>query len=187
MLRHFRILSVMESAAEPWFEDARVKTCVAILQRCDDERTRMENIVRFVRFSRKIGDILGVASAPDTEKDRQSSIESLRNRILSTTKDCQDEDMRIIVRSQRELWDDGVRARAVLIRAETSSPADDDDDDLDDEPALPSGIFGSDPDAYVAGKWGRYVRAPDIYFDIMQVRKTFRRPGGGCNNSARHN
>ena len=36
----------MESAAEPWFEDARVKTCVTILQRCDDEAARMEEIAR---------------------------------------------------------------------------------------------------------------------------------------------
>ena len=55
MLRHFRILAVMESAAEPWFEDARVKTCIAILQRCDDEAARMANRVRFVRFSPQVG------------------------------------------------------------------------------------------------------------------------------------
>ena len=61
MLRHFRILAVMESAAEPWFEDARVKTCVAILQRCDDEAARMANRVRFVRFARKLADIIGVS------------------------------------------------------------------------------------------------------------------------------
>jgi methylase of polypeptide subunit release factors len=43
MLRHFKILAILESTAEPWFEDARVKTCVTILQRCDDETARMEN------------------------------------------------------------------------------------------------------------------------------------------------
>ena len=61
MLRHFRILAVMESAAEPWFEDARVKTCVAILRRCGDEAERMANRVRFVRFSRKLANVIGVA------------------------------------------------------------------------------------------------------------------------------
>ena len=43
MLGHFRVVAIMESAAEPWFEDARVKTCVTILQRCDNERQRDDN------------------------------------------------------------------------------------------------------------------------------------------------
>ncbi len=41
ILRHFRVLAVMESAAEPWFPDARVKTAVTILQRCNDETELM--------------------------------------------------------------------------------------------------------------------------------------------------
>ena len=65
MLRHFKILAIMESAAEPWFEDARVKTCVTILQRCDDETARMANRVRFVRFSRRLADIIGVSTRPE--------------------------------------------------------------------------------------------------------------------------
>ena len=97
MLRHFRILAVMESAAEPWFEDARVKTCVAILQRCDDEAARMANRVRFVRFGRKLADIIGVPPGQD-EDARQTAIEALRNRILDADADCQDQDLRIIVK-----------------------------------------------------------------------------------------
>ena len=81
MLRHFRILAIMESAAEPWFEDARVKTCVAILQRCDNEAARMANRVRFVRFSRKLADIIGIPPGQD-EDARQTAIEALRKRIL---------------------------------------------------------------------------------------------------------
>jgi methylase of polypeptide subunit release factors len=67
MLRHFRILAVMESAAEPWFEDARVKTCATILERCEDDETRMKNVVRFVRFDRKLADIIGLP--PGTNED----------------------------------------------------------------------------------------------------------------------
>ena len=78
MLRHFRILAVMESAAEPWFEDARVKTCITILQRCDDEARRMANRVRFVRFSRRLADIIGVVPDPENEDARQSAVEALR-------------------------------------------------------------------------------------------------------------
>ncbi len=37
ILRHFQLIAVIESADEPWFTDARVKTAITILRRCDDE------------------------------------------------------------------------------------------------------------------------------------------------------
>jgi methylase of polypeptide subunit release factors len=36
LLQRFRIIAILESSAEPWFTDARVKTCATILQREDD-------------------------------------------------------------------------------------------------------------------------------------------------------
>lgn len=175
MLRHFRILAVMESAAEPWFEDARVKTCVAILQRCDDEAARMANRVRFVRFARKLADIIGIPPGED-EGPRQTAIESLRKRILNTEADCQDQELRIIIKTQSDLWADGVRAGAILADApvEEAPGESDEDDEADSEKgeaevaSFASGMFGNEPQAYRAGKWGRYVRAPDIYFDFMR-------------------
>ena len=175
MLRHFRILAVMESAAEPWFQDARVKTCVAILQRCDDEAARMANRVRFVRFAWKLADIIGVAPTPDNEDARQTAIEALRKRILNATADCQNQDLRIIVKTQRDLWADGVRAGAILGSAEGIDGPDEpedgeggDEEGADSPEATMSRICGETANVYRAGKWGRYVRAPDIYFDIMR-------------------
>ncbi len=175
ILRHFRILAIMESAAEPWFEDARVKTCITILQRCDDEAERMANRVRFVRFSRKLAEIIGVAPTPENDDSRQAATESLRDRILNAESDYEDESLRIIVKSQRDLWADGVRAGRILSDAERVAAADgdeEDDGDEDDEADSPEAtlnhINGTISNGYRAGKWGRYVRAPDIYFDIMR-------------------
>ena len=50
-LRNFCIHAILESTAEPWFEDARVKTCAVIMQRCKDEAKRMSNAVKFVRLT----------------------------------------------------------------------------------------------------------------------------------------
>ena len=44
VLTHFKIHAILESNAEPWFEDARVKTCAVILQRCDDPKERNRTI-----------------------------------------------------------------------------------------------------------------------------------------------
>ena len=103
----------MESAAEPWFEDARVKTCITILQRCDDESERMANRVRFVRFSRKLADIIGIPPGKD-EEARQAALECFANASWTFKPTATDDDWRIIVKTQSELWADGVRAGAIL-------------------------------------------------------------------------
>ena len=40
ILENFKLVAVMESLDEPWFEDARIKTCATILQRCGDKAAR---------------------------------------------------------------------------------------------------------------------------------------------------
>lgn len=167
MLQHFRVLAVMESAAEPWFEDARVKTCVAILQRCDDEEARMANRVRFVRFAAKLADIIGVPAGQDEER-RQAAVEALRDRILNADSDYQDRNLRIIVKTQRDLWADGVRAGRILDAESESPDAEEDEEGETVEASFEAGAFAFQPGTYRAGKWGRYVRAPDIYFEIMR-------------------
>lgn len=173
ILRHFKVLAIMESAAEPWFEDARVKTCVTILQQCDDETERMESRVRFVRFSRKLADIIAIPPGAN-EDARQASIEAMRYRILSTGTDHEDQDMRIIVKMQRDLWNDGVRAGTILGDVELELLAEEyenghEPEPEDDEAAATKPANGAKENGdYHAGKWGRYVRAPDIYFEIMR-------------------
>ena len=173
ILRHFKVLAIMESAAEPWFEDARVKTCVTILQRCDDETERMENRVRFVRFSCKLADIIAIPPGAN-EDARQASIEAMRYRILSTETDHEDQDMRIIVKMQRDLWNDGVRAGTILGDVELELLAEEyenghEPESEDDEATATKPANGAKENGdYHAGKWGRYVRAPDVYFEIMR-------------------
>ena len=174
ILSHFRILAIMESAAEPWFEDARVKTCVTILQLCEDESARMANRVRFVRFDRKIADIIGVPPGQD-EDERQAAIENLRNRILEAEDDRQDHDLRIIIKSQKDLWADGVRAGSIFGGIEVMNTTDEaEEEELanGDKQILDSNgqthCCRTEQVSYCAGKWGRFLRAPDLYFDTMR-------------------
>jgi methylase of polypeptide subunit release factors len=174
ILSHFRILAIMESAAEPWFEDARVKTCVTILQLCEDESARMANRVRFVRFDRKIADIIGVPPGQD-EDERQEAIENLRKRILKAEDDRQDNDLRIIIKSQKDLWADGVRAGSILGAIEVMDTTDEvEEEELANGEKQILDANGqthccrTEQVSYCAGKWGRYLRAPDIYFEVMR-------------------
>jgi methylase of polypeptide subunit release factors len=162
-LRHFRILAIMESGSEPWFEDARVKTCVTILQRCDEEKARSENLVRFVRFDRPLNEFLDVQKSNDGKK-RFQAVEHLRAKILTTDSDLHVSDMRIIVKHQQDLWDDGVRASVILTKTESPELEEGEEEESSEEKRpIPSREIGT----YAAGKWGRYLRAPEVYFEII--------------------
>ena len=40
-LKNFKIVAIIESRCEPWFEDAAVNTVVTILERCKDKEQEM--------------------------------------------------------------------------------------------------------------------------------------------------
>lgn len=159
ILRHFRILAILESAAEPWFEDARVKTCITILQRCEDETARMANKVRFVRFNRELTDIIGVPPGKD-EVLRQMALDAIRERILGMNENCQGDDYRIIIKDQRELWEDGMGASPIFLRGSNIISSEDADEAESfpekpkrkpESPAVPV-VRGDMQGTYCAGK-----------------------------------
>ena len=56
-LRNFRIVAVIESQVEKWFEDARVTTAVTILQRETDSSKRDDNPVLFIQLRKPLAEI----------------------------------------------------------------------------------------------------------------------------------
>lgn len=178
ILKNFKLVAIIESLDEPWFKDARVKTAITVLQRCDDSDSRMGNITRFVRFLRPVKEILGERPHGD-ETSRQNAAEELRRMILDTQTAFSNEKMRIIPIKQQELWDEGVRAGTLLKGDELSETRSEDEEDENNGPVLKEAAamyrIGSD---YVAGKWGRFLRAPDLYFRLIRdYRKRFVRLG----------
>jgi Eco57I restriction-modification methylase len=171
ILSHFRLLAVMESAGESWFPDARVKTAILIAQRCDDEEKRMANRVRFVRFDKTLNEIIGVDPNKD-EARRQQSVERLRDTILSADEDIHGGSLRIIVKRQSDLWNDGVRASSFLRDIAEADTTSEEGEVEQSEPNNESGniepLIEISEGSYAAGKWGRYVRAPDFYFQVMR-------------------
>ena len=57
LLRNFRIIAVIESAAESFFTDASINTCITVLER--DSQPPQEHLIRFVRFNRPLSQIVG--------------------------------------------------------------------------------------------------------------------------------
>jgi methylase of polypeptide subunit release factors len=171
VLSNFNIHVIFESTAEPWFEDARVKTCAVVLQRCASEKERMAQIVKFVRLDVPLREILGRIEEGD-ENQRQKRTNAFRDLVSGTKENKTTDRYRIIVKRQRELWDEGLRAGRIfeLQRqrrpGEAASSGDEDDENEDGE--TESDISEVIPGGYGAGKWGKYLRAPDLYFEIMR-------------------
>lgn len=178
ILKSFKLIAVIESLDEPWFKDARVKTCITILQRCDDVKSRMANMVKFVRLFKPVKEILGHRPHGD-EAARQNAAEALRKIILQTSTPFSDDQMRIIPVRQQELWDEGVRAGTLLKVEELAESPSEEEEQEDNGSALKEAAamyrIGSD---YAAGKWGRFLRAPDFYFRLIRdYRRRFVRLG----------
>jgi hypothetical protein len=78
----------------------------------------------------------------------------------------------ILVIRQGDLWAEGIRAGEVL----KSAPIDEEADDEDSEETAEEGGVSEETwrevhleaGDYVAGKWGRFLRAPDLYFELMR-------------------
>jgi hypothetical protein len=154
-LEKFKIVTILESVREPWFEAARVQTAVTIVQPCEDEKERMENRVRFVQLRVPLAELL---ENDGTEDGRQRAAERLRNLILSTESDTQTEHLRILVRTQRELWEEGC-CLGITVPLE---------EEIEEGfPPTTSMREWNHESPYRGGKWGRYLRAPDLFFEIM--------------------
>ena len=182
VLRNFKIHAILESNAEPWFEDARVKTCAVILQRCDDPKERNEQLVKFVRLDAPLADILG--ERPD-ENSRQTAAEKFRDIISRCKQDTARDQFRIVVVPQKKLWEDGLRAgklfalqkqRNLIEGIQRVNVPDEDDEENGDNGVYDengNGVLHDDGGIgygpkYGGGKWGKYLRAPNLYFQIME-------------------
>jgi methylase of polypeptide subunit release factors len=56
LLRNFKIVSVVQSAVESFFDDASVNTVITVLERCTDHEARRKNQVKFVHLTSEIED-----------------------------------------------------------------------------------------------------------------------------------
>lgn len=114
LLDHYRILALIESNVERWFGEAKVNTCLVILERCSDAAARTTNQVRLVRLRQPLSELI-----PDGDDDAQSydSLAKLISMLLSD-RDVKSEGFAVRITRQCELaaaekWGVTIRAPAV--------------------------------------------------------------------------
>lgn len=159
LLKNFEILAVLESPVEPWFVGARVATAVTIARRCDDAEQRNANTVRFVQLRQPLGEML---ESDGTTLGAVLAADSFRDEILQVKEDVSHKRYRARLINQGELWRNGVELGAMM-RGETLSS----DEDEESETEAAAEKIGPKAGDYFGGKWGVYLRAPDLWFDLI--------------------
>ncbi|HHT9117451.1 MAG TPA: HsdM family class I SAM-dependent methyltransferase [Candidatus Hypogeohydataceae bacterium YC38] len=146
-LKNFKIIAILESRCEPWFEDAAINTIVTILERCKNAEERDRHLVKFVKVKKRLKDLIPYDIKAETtrrfyyldglihkiEDAGKEYIKLEATKVINTLKGIktyEDEDFRIRVIRQGELL------KEIEKTGKTT-------------------------------KWGKYLRAPEVYFEIM--------------------
>ena len=142
-LNQYKIIAIIGSKVERWFEDADINTCIVILEKCsgdDKRRKRDDNLVRFVYLKKPLRYF--IPPAQDIWEKQVARINAIKDRFIKTVLAHNDlyegEDFRIFPKRQKELWEEG---------------------------------YDAEKKEYVGSKWGKYFRAPDIFFEILDKCK----------------
>jgi type I restriction-modification system DNA methylase subunit len=139
LLQHYKLVAIIESKVERWFEEADVNTCIVILEKSADAQARAENIVRFVYLKKPLRHFIPAAQDLwEKQLARLQAIKDLRRTILFHTDIYENDELRIYPRRQKELWAEG---------------------------------FDEEERKYIGAKWGKYLRAPEIFFKILEKGK----------------
>ena len=151
LLQHFAILALFESNCEPWFTGARVTTVATLLRRESDPVKRANNTVRFVQLRKPLKEVL-----EDFDPDPLKATRLLRDFVERQDENLFDDRWRIRVVNQHHLWEVGCTGRVARSAGFQPTPL-----------ATGDGVTTLFRGNYLGGKWGIYLRAPDIFFKLL--------------------
>ena len=134
-LKNYKIIAIIESKVERWFEQADINTCIVILQKCSNEQERNDHLARFVYLKRPLREFIPAAEDLwEKQLHRLNEIDKLKRTILAHNDFYENKELRISPKRQQDLWEEG---------------------------------YDSEGEEFVGAKWGKYLRAPEIFFKIF--------------------
>ncbi len=145
-LDHFKVKMIVASWAEPWFDDAAVNTVVTVLEKENDSEARNNNIVRFVKLKQKFEELIPYRDLRIESTKRWERIDGLVRMIENAE---YDKNVRRVSEGIISFETKEMRIRMVK--------QSDIQKELQEEKDL--------------AKWGKYLRAPDVYFEILEKCK----------------
>ena len=150
-LNNYKIIAIIESKVERWFVEADINTCIVILTKCqgkEKEEERMNNLVRFVylkkplsHFIPPVGTLHGEEITRETWKQEKDRMDSI-DKLIET-----------ILYHNKYYENEELRIYPVSQR------------ELFEE------AFDKTENKFVGAKWGKYLRAPKIFFTLLEKGK----------------
>jgi len=148
LLNNFKIVAILESRCEAWFEDSAINTIVTIVERCSSKEERDNHITKFVKVKKRLAQLMPWDMKLEAMK-RWFGLDGVVHRIESVGKEHYKIEKEAIVNTLTGLEsyeDDDFRVRFIK--------------------------QGELLDKLVAegktSKWGQYLRAPQVYFEILK-------------------
>lgn len=145
-LDNFKIKTIIASWAEPWFDDAAVNTIITVLEKETEKENRTNNVTRFVKLKKKLDDIIPYHDLKLESSKRWSSIDRLVDVIESAELNPKTEEITPHIKS--------LRIPEMQIRL-----------------IKQSFLYNDLLEKGDRAKWGKYLRAPDVYFEILEICK----------------
>ncbi|NLX96718.1 MAG: N-6 DNA methylase [Rhodopirellula sp.] len=146
-LKHFKIVAILESRCEPWFTEASVNTIVTIIERCDDPKERDNHLAKFVKVKKPLAELI----PGDPVVDAVPRLTRLRDLVAQVEqagrKYGKTHPLGMVTEE-----DDNFRIR-ILRQSEMLAEVEREEKTV---------------------KWGRYLRAPQVYFDVLEHGKMCR-------------
>lgn len=144
LLSHFKIKMIVASWAEPWFEDAAVNTVFTVLEKEPDDLKRQNNAVKFVKLKKKLKELVPEPVLQTFNNARWQKFDALIRKIEQSEYKSSP-----VVEGIQSFEDGDLRVRLVQ------------QNQLAFELAQNNKL----------SKWGKYLRAPDVYFEIIEKCK----------------
>ena len=151
LLNNFKLIAILESRCEPWFEGSAINTIVTIVERCSSKEERDDHLVKFVKVKRKLSELIPWDMKLEA-MERWFGIDALVYRIEGVGKEhykLQDERIVNTLKGLKTYEDKDFRIRVVKQEELLA--------ELEKEGKT--------------SKWGKYLRAPEVYFEILDKCK----------------
>lgn len=140
-LRHYQIKAIVESRVERWFEQASVNTCLVLLEKCEgnDPAQKQKREENLVKFvSLKKPLVSFLPPASEIQINRNER----KNAVGRFWQDLLAQNISM----ENDFW-------SIVIKKQN---------DLWNEG------WNEEKNDYLGAKWGKYLRAPKIYFTILE-------------------
>jgi len=155
-LNKFKIVAICESRCEPWFEQSAVNTFFTILERSDDVKANRENLTRFVKFKKPLKELFPEDALIDTQA-RWIRLEQFVDRIDGICASGQVTDKRC--KEFEKIESEYIKEPEIISY---------EDEDIRMRIIKQGDLKDAVYELKQTVKWGKYLRAPDIYFEIME-------------------